>query len=226
MNRRFPLLAVATATACMALSGPAFSKALVVRSAGPSAKAYPPGRALPDSAKISLQPGDSVTILGPGSKRTLRGPGTFTTASGDAQAMTASKRARFGAMRTGDLALNPSPWNLDVTQSGTMCIGASGLQMWRPNSEEAVQLNISAGDGPATTVAWPAGKSTLAWPGAIKIADGSEYQLAFAGGTTSERVKFAVLPAIPEGITDAAQALIARGCQNQLDVLVDGIDDE
>ena len=226
MNRRFPPLAVATATACMALSGPAFSKALVVRSAGPSAKAYPPGRALPDSAKISLQPGDSVTILGPGSKRTLRGPGTFTTASGDAQAMTASKRARFGAMRTGDLALNPSPWNLDVTQSGTMCIGASGLQMWRPNSEEAVQLNISAGDGPATTVAWPAGKSTLAWPGAIKIADGSEYQLAFAGGTTSERVKFAVLPASPEGITDAAQALIARGCQNQLDVLVDGIADE
>ena len=41
----------------MALSGPAFSKALVVRSAGPSAKAYPPGKALPDSAKISLQAG-------------------------------------------------------------------------------------------------------------------------------------------------------------------------
>jgi hypothetical protein len=210
----------------MALSGPALSKALVVRSAGPSAKTYPPGKALPDSAKISLQPGDSLTILGPGSKRTLRGPGTFATASGDAQAMTASKRARFGAMRTGDLALNPSPWNLDVTQSGTMCVSASGLQMWRPNSEEAAKLSISAGSGPATMVDWPAGKSTLAWPGAVKIADGSEYQLALAGGTTPERVKFAVLPAIPEGVTDAAQALIARGCQNQLDVLVDGIESE
>lgn len=224
MNRRFPFLAVAAAGACIAISGPAFSKALVVRSAGPSAKAYPPGKALPDSAKISLQPGDSLTILGPGSKRTLRGPGTFATAAGDAQAMTGSKRARFGAMRTGDLALNPSPWNLDVTQSGTICVGATGLQMWRPNSEEAAKLSISKGDGAATTVDWPAGKSTLAWPGSIKIADGSEYQLALAGGTTSERVKFAVLPAIPEGVTDAAQALIARGCQNQLDVLVDGIE--
>lgn len=224
MNRRFPLLAVAVAGACIAISGPAFSKALVVRSAGPSAKAYPPGKALPDSAKISLQPGDSLTILGPGSKRTLRGPGTFATAAGDAQAMTGSKRARFGAMRTGDLALNPSPWNLDVTQSGTICVGATGLQMWRPNSEEAAKLSISKGGGAATTVDWPAGKSTLAWPGSIKIADGSEYQLALAGGTTSERVKFAVLPAIPEGVTDAAQALIARGCQNQLDVLVDGIE--
>lgn len=226
MNRRFPLLAVVAATACVALSGPAFSKALVVRSAGPSAKTYPPGKALPDSAKISLQPGDSVTILGPGSKRTLRGPGTFATASGDAQAMTASKRARFGAMRTGDLALNPSPWNLDVTQSGTMCVGASGLQMWRPNSDEAAQLSISIGDGPATTVAWPAGKSTLPWPAAIKITDGAEYQLALDGGAASERVRLAVMPAVPEDVSDAAQALIARGCQNQLDVLVDGIEDE
>ena len=84
MNSRMPLLAVMAAGACIALSGPAFSKALVVRSAGPSAKTYPPGKALPDSAKISLQPGDSLTVLGPGSKRTLRGPGTFATASGDA----------------------------------------------------------------------------------------------------------------------------------------------
>jgi hypothetical protein len=224
MNSRLRLLAVMAGGACIALSGPAFSKALVVRSAGPSAKTYPPGKALPDSAKISLQPGDSLTILGPGSKRTLRGPGTFATASGDALAMTASKRARFGAMRTGDLALNPSPWNLDVTQSGTMCVGATGLQMWRPNSEEAVKLSISKGGGSATTVDWPAGKSTIAWPGAIKVEEGSEYQLALAGGTTSERVRFAVLPAIPDGVTDAAQALIARGCQNQLDVLVDGIE--
>ena len=226
MNRRFPLLAVVAAGACIALAGPAFSKALVVRSAGPSAKTYPPGKALPDSAKISLQPGDSLTILGPGSKRTLRGPGTFATASGDALAMTASKRARFGAMRTGDLALNPSPWNLDITQSGTMCVGASGVQMWRPNSEEAAQLSISTGNGPATTVAWPAGKSTLAWPTAVKITDGAEYELALAGGAASERVRFAVMQAVPEGVTDAAQALIQRGCQNQLDVLVDGIEDE
>ena len=140
--------------------------------------------------------------------------------------MAAARRTRFGAMRSGDLALNPSPWNLDVTQSGTMCVGASGLQMWRPNSEEAAQLSISIGDGPATTVAWPAGKSTLPWPAAIKITDGAEYQLALAGGAASERVRFAVMPAVPEDVSDAAQALIARGCQNQLDVLVDGIEGE
>ena len=34
------------------------------------------------------------------------------------------------------------------------------------------------------------------------------------------------MSSVPEGVTDAAQALIARGCQNQLDVLVEGIEDE
>ena len=43
----------------MAIGAPALAKAVVVRSAGPSAKTYPPGKALPDSAKISLKPGDS-----------------------------------------------------------------------------------------------------------------------------------------------------------------------
>ena len=45
------------------------AKVVVVRSVGPSAKAYPPGKALPDSAKISLQQGDSVTLIGPSSAR-------------------------------------------------------------------------------------------------------------------------------------------------------------
>ncbi|HEX6218063.1 MAG TPA: hypothetical protein VFZ35_02170, partial [Sphingomicrobium sp.] len=208
-------------------SGPALAKALVVRSAGPSSKAYPPGKALPDSARISLQPGDSVTILAPGSKRTLRGPGTFPADAGNANALadSTSKRTRFGAMRTGDLALNPSPWNLDVTQSGTMCIDSSGgLKMWRPNSEEADTLSISAAEGPATKVTWPAGKSTVDWPTALKIAEGTEYRLALSDGTSAGSVKFAVMAAIPEDVADAAQSLIQRGCQNQLDVLVDGID--
>ena len=226
MNWRGLMVSV-TAAACAASSGPLSAKSLVVRSAGPSSKAYPPGKALPDSARISLQPGDSVTILAPGSKRTLRGPGTFPAGAGNANALadSTSKRTRFGAMRTGDLALNPSPWNLDVTQSGTMCIGsAGGLKMWRPNAEEPGTLSISTGEGAATKVDWPAGKATVDWPTALKIADGTEYRLALSDGTSAGSVKFAVMAGIPDDVTDAAQSLIQRGCQNQLDVLVDGID--
>ena len=45
----------------------AMASVVVVKSLGPSSKAYPPGKTLPESAKISLQGGDVVTLLGPGS---------------------------------------------------------------------------------------------------------------------------------------------------------------
>ena len=70
----------------------------------------------------------------------------------------------------------------------------------------------------------PAGKATIDWPAALKIAEGTEYRLALSDGTSAESVKFAVMTGIPDDVTDAAQSLIQRGCQNQLDVLVDGID--
>src|SRR3954469_14754166 len=78
----------------------AFATVVVVKSLGPSAKAYPPGKTLSETAKITLQGGDVVTVLGPGSAKTLRGPGSF-----DAKQMSlasaASQRGRFGALRRG-----------------------------------------------------------------------------------------------------------------------------
>ena len=77
------LLAVSAMASCIAMASPALPKALVVRSAGPSAKTYPPGKALPDSAKISLNPGDSVTVLGPNATKTLRGRNRAISVRGD-----------------------------------------------------------------------------------------------------------------------------------------------
>src|SRR5437588_10136428 len=71
---------------------------VVVKSLGPSAKAYPPGKTLPETAKISLQGGDVVTVLGPASAQTLRGPGSFD-AKQVALASAAGQRGRFGALR-------------------------------------------------------------------------------------------------------------------------------
>ena len=220
------LFAICATLGCLAVAGPAFSKAVVVRSAGPSAKAYPPGKALPDSAKISLKPGDSVTVLGPNSTKTLRGPGTFPAASAGAEGlkMAAARRTRFGAMRSGDLALNPSPWNLDISQGGTICLAqGSTLKMWRPSAEEAAKLNITTA-GKTTAVDWPAAKATMDWPAALPIAEGADYQLALVDGPSPETIRFVTMPSIPPDAVDAAQALIERGCQNQLDVLVDSLD--
>lgn len=228
MNWRSTSLAIAAGAGCLAIAAPALSKAVVVRSAGPSAKTYPPGKALPDSARISLKPGDSVTVLGPNATKTLRGPGTFPASSASAEglAVAAARRTRFGAMRSGELALNPSPWNLDVSQSGTICLAkGSALKMWRPSSDDAAQLTITPSSGKATTVKWAAGKSTADWPAALPIAEGVDYQLAIKDGPSPETVRFAMMPAIPADAVDTAEALIQRGCQNQLDVLVAGLGD-
>jgi hypothetical protein len=224
MNWRIAAIAI-IACFCVAGADDVAARTLVVRSVGPSAKTYPPGKALPDTAKISLQQGDSVTVVGGNSARTLRGPGTFPAAAAGAQelAMAASRRSRFGAMRSGELALNPSPWNLDVTQSGTICAAGKGLKMWRPNSEQASKMTITKGAGPGTTINWPAGKSTIEWPSAMPINSAEEYQLMLADGSETQKVRFAILSTIPTQAVDAAEALVERGCQNQLDVLVDAL---
>src|SRR5438105_1007731 len=75
MMRKLMLWGTAVAIAVVSTAGVA--NVVVVKSLGPSAKAYPPGKTLPESAKISLQGGDVVTVLGPASAQTLRGPGSF-----------------------------------------------------------------------------------------------------------------------------------------------------
>ena len=221
MKWRIPVLACALAL----LPDVALAKAVVVRSIGPSAKTYPPGKALPDSARISLQHGDSLTLVGGNSARTLRGPGTFPAAAAGAQelAMAASRRSRFGAMRSGELALNPSPWNLDVSQSGTVCVGGKSLKMWRPDANASTKLTITRGTGPGTAVDWPAGKSSIDWPASVPVGAGTDYRLSLQGAAEPQTVRFAMLPTIPAEAADAAQALVEHGCQNQLDVLVSAL---
>ena len=119
----------------------AVASVVVVKSLGPSSKAYPPGKTLPESAKISLQGGDVVTLLGPGSAQTLRGPGNFPAQV--AMNSAAASRGRFGALRAAEVAKNPSIWDIDVTQSGKMCVtSTSKVQLWRPDAESEAKIKI------------------------------------------------------------------------------------
>ena len=148
------------AAAAIALSSTAtVASVVVVKSLGPSSKAYPPGKTLPESAKITLQGGDIVTVLGPASAQTLRGPGNF-----DAKQVTlasaAAKRGRFGALRAAEVAHNPSIWDVDVSQSGKICVAEPAtMQLWRPESDTAVTVQIRAADGASHELTWAAGKA-------------------------------------------------------------------
>jgi hypothetical protein len=220
MRTRLMLLGAAAAVALSSTA--AVASVVVVRSLGPSSRAYPPGKTLPESAKITLQGGDVVTVLGPNAAQTLRGPGNFD-AGQSTLASAASKRGRFGALRTAEVAINPSIWDLDATQSGKMCVSqAAPLKIWRPDAESKAKLNIRTAEGQNQEIDFAPGKATAAWPTALPIKNSVEYQIEWAGTGDKSKVTFVTVPRSPADLVGAAQLLIENGCQNQLDLLVDG----
>ncbi|TFI56647.1 hypothetical protein E2493_19035 [Sphingomonas parva] len=194
---------------------------LVLRSAGPSAKAYPPGKSVADSASIQLQPGDIVTVLVSNATRVLRGPGAFKLGAATKVAAAFNARGRFGAMRAGEIPSSPSLWHVDVSQSGTVCVSPDvGVKLWRPEKDGAVTLAIATPAGTTEKVEWADGKDELAWPAAVPLADG-EYRLSWTGNDDPTKVKFARLSAVPDDPAGLASALIEKGCQSQLDLFID-----
>ena len=207
------------AAAALALSSTAaVASVVVVRS---TTKAYPPGKTLPETTNISLKGGEMVTLLGPSSAQTLRGPGNFNTKS-VALASAAGKRGRFGALRTAEVARNPSIWDLDATQSGKMCVTKQGkLQLWRPDTEGAAKVTIRSADGKSQQLAWAAGKASAAWPAALPISNSAEYQIEWPDSGEKASVTFVTVASAPADLVGAAQMLIENGCENQLDLLVE-----
>jgi hypothetical protein len=207
----------------------ASANVLVVRSSGPSAANYPAGRSLPDNARIALRGGDTLVVLDARGTRTFRGPGNFTPASA-AQAGqrtatgTGGRIARIGAVRSaGIVPASPSTiWQVDVSQSGTVCLAnPNDVTLWRAEPGRAASLSITGPSGGARTVQWAAGSPTVAWPSDLPITAGTPYQLRRSDAPTATSITFRQLNSAPGDMQGVAQALIANGCQEQLDLLVD-----
>lgn len=219
MMRAKPMLWGA-AVAITLSSTAALANVVVVKSLGPSAKAYPPGKTLPPNAKITLQGGDVVTVLGPSSAQTLRGPGNFD-ASQVSLASAAGQRGRFSALRSGEIAHNPSIWDIDVSQSGKVCVAdAKKLQLWRPDSSGAASVQIQSADGQSQKLSWAAGKATASWPSGLPVKTGASYQIQWAGSGDKSSLDLVTVSSVPTDLPGTAQVLIQNGCQNQLDLLV------
>lgn len=224
--RSFARMALGAGIAAFSATAATAAKVVVVRSVGPSAKAYPPGKALPESASIKLGSGDSITLLGSSASRTLRGPGTFAAgmAGRSSLAMAAGRRSRFGAMRSGEITGAPSLWDLDVSQSGKICVAEPAkLKLWRPNADSVATLSIRS--GPNThSIEFAKGHATVPWPAQLPVANGREYQLELTGSGDVGKVSFVTVNAPPADLVAAAELLIAKGCQNQLDLLIESAD--
>jgi hypothetical protein len=204
---------------------------LVVRSTGPSAKSFPPGKRLPETARISLKPLDQLIVLDGRGTRSIRGPGTFTAGVPAAGRVASSgpasqRRARIGAVRgveTGQLR-PPSIWHVDVSKSSNVCVAdPAKVTLWRADSAKATSLSIGGAAGRTKQLSWPPGSSTLAWPSDLPVTDGAFYRLERSGGAGWTGIRFRTMPATPAGLEDMAQTLIRNRCEAQLDHFIETV---
>lgn len=217
---RTTLRASIGAAAAAMLAAPLLATPLVVRSLGPSAKAYPPGRAVGENSPLVLKAGDVVTVLAPSGARTLRGPGTFKVAGGGT-APAFNPRARFGAMRGPESPPAPGLFDVDVSRSGNVCLADSKqVLLWRPSSLADATLELVPAAGAGQQLPWAAGSLMQRWPQQLPIADGAEYSVKFADEAQARRLKFKTLAAVGDDPTALAAALIENGCDAQLELLI------
>lgn len=208
------------ALALIAFAAPAMAaKQIVVRSSGPSAKAYPVGKALDEGAQVSLRAGDTLTVLGPAKARILKGPGSFKLAA-VAETSPYSRRSRFSARRGPPLPRGP--WAIDVEQSGAVCVPAKQpLSLWRSSGDGESTVTITGKSGKPLTLSWAAGEQMLRWPGQMPLADGLAYRVKLAGQKAASEWTIRSLGAIQMDRSATAEAFLDRGCGAQLDALVE-----
>ena len=218
------MLLLAASAAAIISSATATAAVLVVRSSGPSAGIYPPGKALPDDHVLKLKPSDTVILLDSRATRTIQGPGNFSVAASAAPASpvraagTSARRVRLGAVRG---TATRSVWQADLDRSGNVCVAnPADLGLWRADSSGEANVTLTDdASGKKADVKFAAGQSIAPWPSQFPAASGTKVNVS--GLTVPTTLTLRVLSPIPTGLEGMAQSLIRANCEAQLDVLID-----
>lgn len=225
-------LGIAGAVLLGAGSAALAAPAVVVKS---SASEFPVGSKVDDADTITLESGESVTVLTSKGSRTMKGPGTF-----EVGAKPKSNRARFAnftrkqaASRSGtgavrgandDIArpVNPNVYYVDVERSGAVCLyNLEAVRLWRPyndgiqtyqvldpQTENSIDVTFDVGDSVAPLD-----------PALLTLAEGVEYTVTGPDGASEATISFVNMPEEYEQADTFADALIERGCMVQLETL-------
>jgi hypothetical protein len=218
-------LLLLTVPAALVASTAVPAAVLVVRSSGPSAAAYPPGKALPDTHMLKLKPSDLIVLLDSRGTRTLQGPGSFSVSASAGPATktpgtagTSARRVRLGAVRG---TSSRSVWQADLGRSGNVCIAnPADFGLYRADTSAEAHVTLSdAASGKNADILFASGQSVAAWPSSLPITSGA--RVSVSGLATQTSLTLRVLSPVPTGLEDMAQSLIRADCKSQLDVLID-----
>ncbi|MBB6226714.1 hypothetical protein FHS79_000872 [Polymorphobacter multimanifer] len=231
MSSLKPVVAAAVAAVLLASAADA---ALVVRSVGNGAAAFPVGRTVMPGTAIQLTAGDMLTVLDGQATRTFRGPGTFdlgraaaatttlAAATAALDARTAERKPRLGTVRGIRVVNSASIWDVDLDAAAStpaQCVvDPSNVILRRADASGARTLSIAPAGKPgaATTVSFAQGSASAVWPKAIP-ASGS-YTLV--DGANRRTLTFTKVAAPTGDATTDASALIKAGCTRQLEKML------
>jgi hypothetical protein len=221
---KLKLCHLAAALVLGSMASAAAAEVLIVRATGPSAKNFRAGSKLADNAKFSLKQNDSLVLLDKKGTRTLRGPGNFTPTSPPQAPMataTNTKRARIGATRAPPTE-QADFWAIDVARSSNVCLAdTQNVALWRADTGKPMTLTVTREqDGTTSEIEWARLQDRMAWPSDMAIREGATYRLSWAGAQAPTRITFRMLPSKPEDTEAAASLLIQKGCEAQLDMLI------
>jgi len=123
-------------------------------------------------------------------------------------------------------SVSPAPTLVDIGRDDSICLAPGARVVLRREDDEDMFLEIRDARGRGAIVDWVRGAGPLPWPANLPLADRARYDLGPSGGAATGHVVFRTLPrgATGEAGDDpvaVANALIARGCQSQLDRLID-----
>lgn len=224
---------LAGAGLALALSVPA-QAGVVIKSSGPSAAQFPVGKKVDDKGRITLKDGDSVTVLTNGRTRVIRGAGTHRVAARGSSKRSAfdnltrqrsSARSRAGVARGSNPGMpinRPGLWDVDVTYAGPMCFAPGvGVRLWRPDADGAVSYLVTGPDAAEPIrVSFDDSETSADWDmSRISGAGDARYLFSGAAGSPPVEITFMQLETLPQTPEAMAEALIAKGCTGQLDLL-------
>jgi len=245
-SARYPTRIISSALGAALLFGVSASAvsaapAVIVKS---SASQYPVGSKVDDKDKITLENGDSITVLTKKGTRTMKGPGTF-----EVGARPKSNRARFAnltrkraASRTGTGAvrsaadgvdtprpLSPNLYYVDVEKPGTVCLyDLAQVRLWRPYNSgiETFQVVDPASED-SIDVTFDDGESVAPLdPARMMVAEGENYMIASPTIESDEAAEPVTITFVNLGqdytrADELASALAEKGCMVQLELMAE-----
>jgi hypothetical protein len=222
--------AIATGLGLGAAGAALAEPAVVVKS---TAGEFPVGSKVDDADTITLEGGDSVTVLTKMGTRTMRGPGTFKV--GDqpksnrarfanltrtrAASRTATGAVRSAAVETTERPTSPNLYYIDVAKSGTMCLyDMDQVRLWRPFNEGIETYKVT---NPATQttvdVTFDDGESVAPLdPALLALTEGGSYTISGPEDSEPATIKLVTLGERYRAADQLASALVDKGCMEQL----------